>query len=434
VEQDHIRGMYEELLDTENNPEADWMFSRGAQTHGGSTDWSSESLQDAMAVMKSVLGSLQSHLFDVGDGWKPWRAIALDIADEAGRLINEISADNGANQQLEIRLSDMRREAESHYHDHRSIPAYAVVSCRIARESAYIERLKDLKTEAHAAARMISQEDKPEPLAYEDAAKLAAKSDTPDLREAFEAWTPLRSLAFMREARALHAAKPDKLYEYYALYRILKWLTGAGFELDDTYEKPVDTFYYSYERTYAKFMNERRCANTYHLKRGNLRVTLYYQPVIYGDVREENGIVLHRTIAAQPFDLNHSHPDAAWTPDIILMTDDGETSNTYALDAKYRNLYELAGLTEYGSKDHRVDTSVFEDQIRKYKTDLASDNGRGIDAVWLVCGRGYDLGTLLYRKTEWAQNVLPQSGLAPLGYGLDDSSLDQMMTELGIAR
>jgi hypothetical protein len=328
----------------------------------------------------------------------------------------------------------MRRDAESHYHDHRSIPAYAVVSCRIARESAYIERLKDLKTEAHAVARMISREDAPETLDYDTAARQVAKSGPGDLHDAYATWTPLRSLSFMREARALHAAKPDKLYEYYALYRILKWLTGVGFTLDDAYEKPVDTFYYSYERTYAKFMNERRCANTYHLKRGDQRVTLYYQPVIYGDVREENGIVLHRTIAAQPFDLNHSHPDAAWTPDIILTTDDGTTTNTYALDAKYRNLYELAGLNQFGAKDHRVDTSVFEDQIRKYKTDLASDNGRGIDAVWLVCGRGYDLGTLLYRKTEWAQDVLPQSGLAPLGYDLDDSSLDQMMAALGISR
>ena len=51
---------------------------------------------------------------------------------------------------------------------------------------------------------------------------------------------------------------------------------------------PIEQAHYSLDSRY--FQNETQVATVFRLVRGDERITLYYQPVIYGDEREEHGI------------------------------------------------------------------------------------------------------------------------------------------------
>jgi hypothetical protein len=341
------------------------------------------------------------------------------VAASARRLEAALAQDLRKGVACEQTLAALTRQAEAALKEHVSLPGYTMVSARLTREAAYQERLRDLITEATARAKTAGSE-------RASAALVAAATS----------WAPFEALEVTREARALHATRPDKLYEYYTLWRILGWLERAGFAPDPAHQPALLTYDYSYAHTYAKFETDRAAHNTYHLRRGGETIALYYQPVLYGDAREENGLTLHRTVAAQPFDAGHTHPDAAWTPDMLLVHTPAAAapaSHRFALDAKYRDLYELAGLTAEGVPDTSATTSEFTNQLRKYQTELMDAQGGRVDAVWLICGRGTRTTPLGCTQSEWGANHTFESGLIPLSTQTDDTCLTALMAALGIA-
>jgi hypothetical protein len=108
-------------------------------------------------------------------------------------------------------------------------------------------------------------------------------------------------------------------------------------------------------------------------------------------------------------------------------------SHRFALDAKYRDLYELAGLTAEGVPDTSATTSEFTNQLRKYQTELMDAQGGRVDAVWLICGRGTRTTPLGCTQSEWGANHTFESGLIPLSTQTDDTCLTALMAALGIA-
>ena len=113
-------------------------------------------------------------------------------------------------------------------------------------------------------------------------------------------WAECLREPLVRKDLTLHAVKPDKLFEYYALYRMLRWLWQNGFVENPAHDEPIAHYRYSLETRYPKFRNEERCANTYHLirtgraGRKTTEIGLYYQLVLYSGTLEENGIDVQR--------------------------------------------------------------------------------------------------------------------------------------------
>jgi hypothetical protein len=511
-EHDHVRTMFEALL-SPNNTASAWMFStmasapavgsaaQGAVPAGTATTGDVTSLVHAMNAMEhtldvaqaieaprahravrasgntgrrqtALLGSTRSSsaasaAAPAGNPTAPASDLAAQaaalapenaptvasilnrVAASARRLEAALAQDLRKGVACEQTLAALTRQAEAALKEHVSLPGYTMVSARLTREAAYQERLRDLITEATARAKTAGSE-------RASAALVAAATS----------WAPFEALEVTREARALHATRPDKLYEYYTLWRILGWLERAGFAPDPAHQPALLTYDYSYAHTYAKFETDRAAHNTYHLRRGGETIALYYQPVLYGDAREENGLTLHRTVAAQPFDAGHTHPDAAWTPDMLLVhtpapaapvaekrregaapardatapsastpaaATTAPASHRFALDAKYRDLYELAGLTEEGVPDTSATTSEFTNQLRKYQTELMDAQGGRVDAVWLICGRGTRTTPLGCTQSEWGAGHTFESGLIPLSTQTDDTCLTALMAALGIA-
>ena len=214
-----------------------------------------------------------------------------------------------------------------------------------------------------------------------------------------------------REGLVLRTPRLDRIYEYYALNRLLDALMRAGFGPDGRYGNPSENFVYSLKDRY--YRNETRVANTYHLARGETSVDLYYQPVLYGDGREENGISLHRTTGAFPFGaVREGDRTSYWTPDYLLVVH-GKQGATRAviLDAKYSRVWSV--IDRHPGEPYSGETlqrSRFGTCLRKYLLETASSRpGDARPSLWLLCGRE-DEALFMPYEAGWGLHMVDGEG------------------------
>lgn len=241
-----------------------------------------------------------------------------------------------------------------------------------------------------------------------------------------ERWWDFRSFTLAREAIALHVLKLDKLYEYYVLFVLLEELVERGYSLDDDEGPALIRGAYSLEGHDRYFNNERRVNCIYKLRNESQRVTLYYQPVIYGDSREEHGVRLHRL--SKQVSFSNYNRDSHYTPDYLIvlegMSDHRRTEIIF--DAKYSHFGTLS-FSEKGSK-----WSIFNETLFKYKTDVVSNDLRPVEAVWLLSGTEAYSDYAEYEAASWVsarEGYLP-SGMAAVSPELN--GLDKLFRRIGV--
>ena len=246
-----------------------------------------------------------------------------------------------------------------------------------------------------------------------------------DVYDLMRRWDAFGEFSMRRDGLLLHTWRMDKLYEYYVLYRLLSALRGRGFAL--AAEPGTSAIRASYSLADRDYENERQVATVYRLVRADERLTLFYQPVFYADEREENDVRLHRTSAGS------RHP--YWTPDYLLVREAGGARTTAVLDAKFRRptdvrRYESVSVGE--GMDVQTESTLRE-CLRKYKLETAGPDGRGVDAVWLLCGRAGERSVWRLQASAWAraQGRLACDGVVTVAPGAD--ALDEVLRDLGIA-
>lgn len=209
-----------------------------------------------------------------------------------------------------------------------------------------------------------------------------------------------------RDGMVLHTWKMDKLYEYYVLYELLSALHGRGFSPNGSLDaNPIEQAHYSLDSRY--FQNETQVATVFRLVRGDERITLYYQPVIYGDEREEHGISLHRTT------LTSAGFDSYWTPDYLMVHESREGTRTLVLDAKFRKVSAV----KFDGSENDAKSCMLE-CLRKYKLETCGSKGTLVDALWLLCGRTQSYYLESLQQSSWAlkQRFTPD-GIAAVAPG-----------------
>lgn len=206
-------------------------------------------------------------------------------------------------------------------------------------------------------------------------------------------WLKFGDFTLNRENLALHSLRLDKLYEYYVLFKLLSSLSEFGFKEDSSEEIPIERANYSLDSKYYK--NEKRVATLYKLSLNNIHIKLYYQPVVYGDEREENGIMLHR-LSCRNSKLSNDR-DSYWVPDFIFkITKKGKNAEWHIFDAKYS---KIESLWEGYPK-----TGVFTEVISKYRSDIQPSLPRDvIGSVWLFSGRNRDKYLRYAERSSWAK-------------------------------
>jgi hypothetical protein len=192
-------------------------------------------------------------------------------------------------------------------------------------------------------------------------------------------WYHFGEFTPVKETLIGNAKTLDKLFEYYCLCRLLTLFKEAGFT--GTGEVSRSFAYHSQEHRPGDL------ANTYLLRRGEVLLTLYYQPVISAD-RFENDISLYRTTTADGF----------YTPDFMVKLQHERASGSWYLifDAKYSSRWNI--------KQYYMDREII-----KYGCQLADrEAGQPVKMVWLLQGRIDDTPPIeRYHSSPLAQQYKP---------------------------
>lgn len=304
------------------------------------------------------------------------------------------------------------------------LPALAIIRLYTARGRRHVARLEACVAHARELRRMYG-------------------SFLPDVREAFgysvrrtkvfteirpyyrlfafmQEWLAFGEFAPARESLAFQAAKLDRLYEYFVLYRMTSWLAGHGFSPQAGNDHAIRLGIYEPE---GFFKPETGVATVYELESdvdglGAVGVTLYYQPIIRSNDKEAEGICLHRlSCKAGRRAQNY------WTPDFLLAVTMPDGSRTYhVVDAKYRFAHDLAGAYPK--------SGALAECVMKYKQDVMGAAGEHVESVWLVAGK-WKYDTVVYAETSpWARAhaAMPRSGVAVLTTDVD--KLDAVFAEV----
>lgn len=290
---------------------------------------------------------------------------------------------------LEERLNHIKR---SEY----SLPALTLIRQCAIRENFYIAKLQDiidgfqkLKRKYEMALPGVRASFSRSPRRTKVFQEVKFYSSIYDL---VLRWLKFGDFTLARENLALHSLRLDKLYEYFVLFKLLCWFNSVGFVEDDTEEKPIERAAFSLRDRY--YSNEKQVATLYKLKRVDTRIQLYYQPVIYGDEREENGISLHRLSPRKMTSLIKR--DSYWTPDFVLkvIMSEGEPE-WHIFDAKFSKANNL--WSDYPKE------SPFTTMMSKYKTDILGLNQSDkVSSLWLFCGREPGQHLQYVEQSSWA--------------------------------
>lgn len=320
-------------------------------------------------------------------------------------------------------ISQLNQLSRSH-----NLPALVVLEECVMREKSLIGRVE---TQQFRAQRLLRSYRAALPGVREQRGILTSPKRTKVFQEVraysavyhqLERWKQFGEFTLARENLALHALRLDKLYEYYTLYKLLHALSRNGYALDLSYVEPSQRVGYSLQA--PNYANEEVVNTLYRLASGERKVSLYYQPVIYGSMQTENGISLHRKSPRAPF--APISLDAYYLPDFLIVFECEGDIKTYIIDAKYSALKTLT--KRGGSKSW----SKFNETYFKYHSDTVDENLSPVDAVWLLAGKEDIPGVKLFETSTWISSVkgFVFSGIAPVSPLVNN--LDDVFGILGI--
>ncbi|MDO4538269.1 MAG: hypothetical protein Q4B54_08915 [Coriobacteriales bacterium] len=332
AEENNVRAMFASLIEPEHNQAAEWMFSPAATAPGGgplssddNTDWSHGSLSLRLEATHQALDFIGSNPHDA----PALTPLLIPMRDTLDAMQAKLQRMLAKSQSLRAKLERLLQEIDVLKGHRQSLPALVIVREHVRREQELLAQTTQL----------IERMDALFSTPGSDAASAEPTSDAnhrivpAQLQRALDLWEACKSMPLEREDAALHAIKPDRLFEYSALRKMLTWLANNGFRENADCPRPIDHFAYALAESNVWFENEKRCANTYHLARGNTAIDLYFQPVVYVSEREENGIWLHR-VASDRYPVFNTRN--FWTPDyMIVVRERGLPPRPYLIDAKY---------------------------------------------------------------------------------------------------
>ncbi|MGN0287486.1 MAG: hypothetical protein ACI4B6_07450 [Atopobiaceae bacterium] len=445
------------LLRPDCNQAAEWMFSQpgdvapdgGALAADNDTDWANGSLDACSKCIDNAIALVGKGLTDLNDGFpnqlpasnqgpasfdtaqnQAIRAFIESIRGKSVTLHKDLlCAERHTSEQLAL-IDSLVALGNPRFLGEAKLPARELFQARydqIRNREELVGRLAgscdDLLGTFDKCAPGVTRHEFSLPLALET---LGSVSSYQPFYDAMLAWRRFMDYRYTRESRALHVAKPDRLYEYYCLYRLLDWLYQAGFTGRTWASNPIEFFEYSIEETCDLYENEKRCANTYRLARSAPggaveEVDLYYVPVIYGDRREENGISLHKlTEIGQSYSAVCA-ANSIWTPDFLLVARHvGSEPHTLIVDSKYLKLEDARDTERFGS------STLFERIASRYLDRI----GGGSELmplpcqVWLLCAFGK--GGLSFKEDT--------GGLLKLGTNTPTAALDALFACVDLTR
>lgn len=342
-----------------------------------------------------------------------------------GMLCASLSEASGKVSEAITEMSDMLTELERMDADGSLTLAMSVVRTCSELETPLLRKTVELRREATRIRRLYRQAlPGVKEIPYRKPSRTKVFQEIPAyavLYDLMERWDHFGNFSIERDGLLLHTYRIDRLYEYYVLYRMLDWLNKAGFKPTESDDFPIEQVTYSLTSPY--YINEDQIANRYVMARGPETITILYEPVCYGDSREEGGNILHRVSSVQGAPLFDSY----WHPDYVLYRHvNGELIGTAVIDAKFSTTSNM------GVHDEPGKGSIFWQCYSKYKGSMLTKHGHQIDSLWLFCGRMTKRHVEVLQDSSWSRNnpLIPRDGVASLSPQAD--CLQEVLGSLGI--
>lgn len=234
-------------------------------------------------------------------------------------------------------------------------------------------------------------------------------------------WFTYGIYSFERESLMLSFIKISSMYEAYLLVKMINYFKNRDYVLE-----MVNKYSYPVGRN-SRYRNT-RSSNTYVFIQGKRRLTLYYQPVIFGsDSYGSNGIGLMRnnSISLSDDDADSiSSVVGYYSPDYIIKVEDEGNTRYLILDAKFSSLGAV--------KRTYVRNLAF-----KYLFSVSPIDGRdtvvGLCLLYGKCSQR-DGAQSAYDNQLPTQHIRPIAEIVPMmeGIGNDEhySRFDALMREM----
>lgn len=230
-------------------------------------------------------------------------------------------------------------------------------------------------------------------------------------------WFSLGIYNFSKEHFMLSFIKISALYESYLLAKFLCYFRDRGYSLESSRRcvYPVSKRW-KYKNTSVR--------NTFVLKNGQKRITLYYQPVIFDtDQRSVNGIGLYRNNSISVYAGNEDDCRQGghyYVPDFLIKIEENGDSQYMIVDAKF---------SDYSS----VRRYYVKDLVFKYLFSISP-----IEENELVCGLCIMYGKCkskerlqtAYDKQILGTEIYPFIEIFPLIEGIDSAGQYEKMDRL----
>ncbi len=179
-------------------------------------------------------------------------------------------------------------------------------------------------------------------------------------------WFSIGNYNLGKEELLLSFISTSKIYEYYCLIKILHFIcTGSEFELIESKHLVYHSFFNNAETKYN---------NTFVFQKNDVKLTLYFQPIIYGNNRATNGITLFRNTSTNSrTDFNQK--GKTYSPDYIIKIEQADRTQYIIMDAKF-------------SSPDNIRLHQLQELVYKYLFSLSPLNNKdSIIGLYILCGK-----------------------------------------------
>ena len=228
-------------------------------------------------------------------------------------------------------------------------------------------------------------------------------------------WFSIGNYDLGKDELLLSFISTSKIYEYYCLIKMLCHITqNTDYDL-------IESKHISY-RVNNSYYIDTKYNNTFVFDKGSIKLTLYFQPVVYGDSRAYNGLDLFRNTSTNAKKEN-SNRGKTYTPDYIIKVEYNGTADYIILDAKFS--------TPENIRFHQLQELVY-----KYLFSISTLNKTDhIKGLYILCGKQlgndeediiHDLAQKIGRSVSPFADILVINGVKTDDYSMTSMIFDKV--------
>lgn len=227
-------------------------------------------------------------------------------------------------------------------------------------------------------------------------------------------WFSIGNYDLGKDDLLLSFISTSKIYEYYCLVKMLRYI-NTDFNLKESKRVlyRVNNNYYS----------DTKYNNTFIFENNGIKITMFFQPVIYGDDKAFNRLNIFRNTSSNSKKDNNTR-GKIYTPDYIIKAEHNDRTDYIILDAKF-------------STPENIRLHQLQELVYKYLFSISTlnDNDR-IIGLYILCGKKlgkdeediiHDLARKIGHNIKPFAEILVMNGVNTGDYSMITKIIDNVL-------